>query len=174
MRSIALVTFSLLALAACASVENPNVTAARSICAIVYGDPALDPIRGRIPIGDDQASKASLNNLADTGKPNAAERAALQQYDAANRRCWDEWDKAGTSPFIQQARATVSAALAELYSGKATYGDFNRKRAPAIADMQARLSEAEDRERAADRIRNSGFMFCDGWGLGPFSTAHCF
>lgn len=155
----------------CTIPENPNVTAARSICTAAYADTGLDPIRARIPFGDDQATKASMGQLSDPGKPNAMERNALQLYDAANRRCWDAWDKAGTSPYIQQARAAVSAALAELYGGAATFGDFNRKRANAVAEMNARLREAEVREREAYRSRT---MFCDGWGHGPFTTLHCF
>jgi hypothetical protein len=159
-------------LGACAMGENPNVIAARNICTAAYGDTQLDPIRGRIPFGDDQATMASMAQLADTAKPNNVERAILQQYDAANRRCWDAWDKAGTSPYIQQARANVSAALAELVTGQNTYGDFNRKRASAIAEMNARLREAEERQRAA--YYNRGPMFCDAWGRGPYTTLHCF
>ena len=171
---ISVATLSLsLSLAACAAAPNPNVTAARTICASVYADPALNPIRGRIPFDDEVAVKASMEYLSDPGRPNNAERGVLQQYDTANRRCWDAWDRAGTSPFVQQARTSVSTALAELHSGNATYGEFNRRRAAAIADMQARLREADERARAAVRA-NSGFMMCDGWGRGPFTTLHCF
>ncbi len=172
MKKIIVAVASLLALAACAAAPNPNVAAARTICAGAYADPALDPIRARIPFDDDVAAKASMEYLADPGKPNSFERSVLQQYDAANRRCWDAWDRVGTSPFVQQSRTSVSAALAELHGGNATYGEFNRRRASAIADMQARLREAEERARA--QYRGSGVMFCDGWGRGPFTTLHCF
>lgn len=171
MRTLGIALLALVWLGACTIPENPAVTAARGICSAAYADHALDPIRARIPFGDEQATMASMAQLADPGKPNAAERAALQQYDTANRHCWDAWDKVGTSPYIQQARAAVSGALAELYSGVGTFGDFNRKRANAVAEMNARLREAEARERAAYRSQT---MFCDGWGHGPFTTLHCF
>ena len=169
-----LAVFALLgALGGCATAVSPGVQTARNVCALAYGDPALAPIRDRVPIEDDAATMASMNHLADTGKPNDAERQALQVYDAANRRCWDAWDQAGKSPIIQSARSTVSASLAELYTGRITYGEFNRRRANAIADMRARIKEAEDRERAANYGRNRGFMFCDAFGRGSFTTLHC-
>jgi hypothetical protein len=164
MRSI-LAAILLSTLAACAGQDSPEATTARNICAIAYGDPALDPVRGRIPFEDDAAAKAAMNYLADPDKPNAVERAALAQLDAANRRCWDAWDKAGSSksPYVQSARAKVSAALGELYSGKSTYGDFNRARGTAIAEMRA---------AAADAKRNAygggGSPFTFGVGLGVF------
>ncbi len=168
-----LAVLGLVALLAGCATENPNVQSAREICAIAYGDPALAPVRERIPWDDDAAVKAAMHFLADPDKPNDTERAALQVLDSANRRCWDAWDKAGRSPVVQSARSAVSAALAELYTGKVTYGEFNRRRAGAIADMRARLKEAEDRERAAYYSRNRGFMFCDTYGRPPFLTMQC-
>jgi hypothetical protein len=155
----------LLALGACALGEKPEAGAARNICAIAYGDPALDSVRGHIPFEDDTAAKASMDYLTDTTRPSQAERAALLQLDAANRRCWDAWDKAGTSPHIQAARAKVSAALGELYNGKTTYGDFNRARATAISEMRSAIAQSND-------LRNSyghgGSGVSLGLGLGYF------
>jgi hypothetical protein len=154
----------LLALGACALGEKPEAQAARNVCAIAYGDPTLDPIRGHIPLEDDVAAKASMEYLTNTARPNQTERAALQQLDAANRRCWDAWDKAGTSPHIQAARAKVSAALGELYNGKSTYGDFNRARATAISEMRSAVAQSNE-------LRNSygyggGSPFTIGLGVG--------
>ena len=162
----------LIALAGCAGTENPATQSARNICAIGYGDPALEPIRQRIPIDDDAAIRAAMTFLADTGKPNDAERQALQVYDSANRRCWDAWDQAGRSPIIQSARASVSSALAELVTGRITYGEFNRRRATALADMRTKLREAEDRQRAA-YYNPRPPMFCHPMGRGPYPTLHC-
>jgi hypothetical protein len=159
-----LATLVLLALAGCAG-QSQEATTARNVCSIAYGDPALDPVRGRIPFEDDAAARAAMNYLADPDKPNAAERAALQQFDAANRRCWDAWDKAGTSAYVQSARAKVSAALGELYSGKSTYGDFNRARGTAIAEMRAAAAEAG---RAGTGGPGGGSPFTFGVGLGIF------
>ena len=172
MRNVVMVMAAALALGACTVPENPNVTAARNTCAAAYADPQLDPIRGRIPFGDNQASMATMAQLADAAKPNAVERAMLQQYDAANRRCWDAWDRVGTSPYVQQARSSVATALAELYSGAGTFGDYNRTRANALAEMNARLREAEERQRAA--YYHNRPMFCDAWGSPGFRTLHCF
>ena len=106
-----LAVFALLAaLGGCAAAVNPNTQAARDVCAVAYGDPALTPIRDRIPIEDDAATMASMNHLADTGKPNDTERQALQLYDSANRRCWDAWDQAGKSPIVQSARSSSKRA----------------------------------------------------------------
>ena len=171
MRTIFLMAAAL-ALSACTVPENPRAIEARNICTAAYADPQLDPIRGRIPFGDDQASMATMAQLADASKPNAVERAMLQQYDAANRRCWDAWDRVGTSPYIQQARSSVATALAELYSGASTFGDYNRKRANALAEMNARLREADERQRMAYRANR--VMFCDSFGGPGFRTLHCF
>jgi hypothetical protein len=160
----------LVVLAGCAGTESPATQSARNVCAIAYGDPALEPIRQRIPLDDDAAIRAAMTFLADTGKPTDAERQALQVYDSANRRCWDAWDQAGRSPTIQSARAAVSAALAELVIGRITYGEFNRRRATALADMRTKLREAEDRERAAYYSRSRPPMFCQSMGRGPFPT----
>lgn len=168
----ALSALAAVTLGACTIPENPAVTAAHSTCTAAYADPQLDPIRARIPFGDSQATMASMAQLADTAKPTNVERAVLQIYDTANRRCWDAWDRAGTSPHVQQARAAVSAALAELFTGQGTFGDFNRKRATAIADMNARQREAEERQRAAHF--NRGPMFCEPWGHPAFGRFHCF
>jgi hypothetical protein len=172
MRNIFMIIAAAVTLGACTVPENPNAIAARNICAAAYADPQLDPIRGRIPFGDSQASMATMAQMSDTAKPNAVERAMLQQYDAANRRCWDAWDRVGTSPYIQQARAAVATALAELYSGASTFGDYNRKRSNALAEMNARLREADERERMA--YRHNRMMFCNGWGHPGFGTLHCF
>ena len=172
MRTLVMIMAAALALGACTMPENPNVAAARSVCATAYADPQLDPIRARIPFGDDQAGMATMAQLSDPAKPNAVERAMLQQYDAANRRCWDAWDRVGTSPYIQQGRSSVATALAELYSGGSTFGDYNRKRANALAEMNARLREADERQRAA--YYNSRPMFCDSFGSPGFRTLHCF
>jgi len=172
MRKLLVLSAALLMLGGCAAGESPAATAARNVCASVYADPALNPIRNRIPFNDSTATMASMAQLSDPDKPNNIERAALQQFDVANRRCWDAWDQAGTSPYIQQARATVSSALAELYGGQSTYGDFNRRRANALAEMNARLREADERQRVATELNNR-MMFCDPWGP-RFRSLHCF
>jgi hypothetical protein len=133
-------------LGACSSAPKPETTAARSICAAGYNDPALDPIRDKIMFEDDAASKASMTYLADSRRPNAVERGALQHLDAANRRCWDAWERAGSSPSINQARTEVSTALAQLYQGELTFGDFNRQRAAALTRMYAALRDEENRQ----------------------------
>jgi hypothetical protein len=171
MRKLLFLSAALLTLGGCAG-ESPAATAARNVCASVYADPALNPIRDRIPFDDGAATMAPMAQLSDPGKPDNVERTALRQFDAANRRCWDAWDQAGTSPYVQQARASVSSALAELYGGQSTYGDFNRKRANALAEMNARLREADERERAA--YYNNRMMFCDPWGPWPYRSLHCF
>ena len=171
LKTALLTAAAVLALTACAATPNPNVVAAQTTCAQAYADPQLDPIRAKIPFGDSQASMATMAQLADSSKPNSFERSILQQYDAANRRCWDAWDRVGSSPYVQQARSAVATALAELYSGGSTFGDYNRKRANALAEMNARLREEEERQRMAYRSR---VMFCDSWGGPGFRTLHCF
>jgi hypothetical protein len=161
---------ALTALGACApSAERPNVGAsngpsAQNICAVAYADPALNPIRSHIPFDDSQAVKASINYFADPNRPNAAQFAALQQYDAANRRCWDAWEQVGTTPDIQQARVSVNSALADLMGGKITYGEFNGRRANAITKMQAALQADRDRDRYAP-YGPYGF---GSYGYGPY------
>ena len=150
-------------LAACAAGTSPEAESARNVCAIAYGDPALDPVCARIPFDDDAAAKAPMSVLADPDRPSAPEREALARLDAANRRCWDAWDKAGASPTVQAARAKVSAALGALYSGAGSYGEFNRQRATAIAEMRAAIEEQRRRGYAPPRG-----PFTLGVGLGVF------
>jgi hypothetical protein len=112
-----------------------------------YGDPALNPIRDKILFDDDAAAKASMNFLTDTRRPTAIERAALQQLDVANRRCWDAWERAGTSASITQARLEVISSLTQLVRGEGTYGDFNRQRSASLTRMYASLRDEEERAR---------------------------
>jgi hypothetical protein len=147
MRTIAAAVASFLALAACSHTPSPAEQSARNICAIAYGDPELDPVRGRVAFEDDMAVKAPLANLSDTARPTAAQRDALVKLDAANRRCWDAWTKAGTSPYIESARAKVAAALAALISGQSTFGDYNRAHGAAVAEMRSQQDEADARNR---------------------------
>jgi hypothetical protein len=161
---MAITLIGLVALAGCASAPKPERTTAQSICAAAFADPALDPVRDKIPFQDDPAAKASIGSLSDTRRPTAIERQALQQLDAANRRCWDAWDRVGSSPSINQARVDVSSALAELYQGQSTYGDFNRRRSAALTRMYAALREEEDRTRYGYGDYGYG-----GHGGAPFS-----
>ena len=171
MRSWILAPLAALALAACAFGEDPAVTAARQACTQIYTDPDLNPIRERATFGSQDATKTSLALLADRGKPNEIERSALQKLDFDNRQCWDGWDRAARpSPVIQQARGIESAALAELFNGVISYGEYNRRRSAAIGDMNARLQEARERELYARRPQP---MFCDPVGPYPFATLHC-
>jgi len=150
-----------LVLAACASKPpSPVQQSAQNVCSIAYGDPALDPVRGRVAFEDDMAVKAPLPNLSDTTRPNDAQRAALVQLDAANRRCWDAWSKVGVSPYIESARAKVSAALAALISGQSTFGDYNRAHGQAVAEMRSQQDEAEQRQRYG------GYGYGGGSGIG--------
>jgi hypothetical protein len=143
----ALILAGLVCLGACSATAQSERAVARSICAAGYGDPALNPIRDKILFEDDAASKASMNFLTDARKPNAVERAALQQLDVANRRCWDAWDRAGTSASITQARLEVISSLTQLMQGGGTYGDFNRQRAASLTRMYAALRTEDERSR---------------------------
>ena len=125
---------------------TPIAPSAQTVCAHAYADPALNPIRDRIPFDDSTAVRAPMTYFADPGRPNAAQVAALQAYDFANRRCWDAWELVGTAPYIQQARVGVNTALAELMNNQITFGDFNRRRAGAITQMQAALEADRQRE----------------------------
>ncbi len=149
------------------------MAAARQACTQIYTDPDLDPIRERITFGSTEAVKAPLAMLADRSKPNEAERQALQKLDFDNRQCWDGWDRAAKpSPVIQQARGQESAALAELFNGVISYGEFNRRRSSAIGEMNAKLQEARERELYARRPPPP--MFCNPVGPYPFMTLQCF
>ncbi len=137
----------MLALAACSQTPSPAQQSAQNICAIAYGDPQLDPVRGRVAFEDDMAVKAPLANLSDTARPDAAQHDALVQLDAANRRCWDAWSKAGVSPYIESARAKVAAALAALIAGQSTFGEYNRAHGAAVAEMRSQQDAADARNR---------------------------
>ena len=160
MKRVAVVGVALVGLAACSAAPKPERVDAVSICANAYSDPALDPIRDKIPFEDDRAEKASMSMLSDARRPGPNERLGLQRFDAANRRCWDAWDRAGVSPHIQYARSEVSGALALLYRGESTYGDFNRVRSAALTRMYAALREEEQRY---------GYGYGPGYNPSPFS-----
>ena len=62
--------------------------------------------------------------------------------------------------------------MAELYNGRITYGEYNRRRANALADMRAKLREAEERERAMFYARRP--LHCTRMGPWGFpGSLHC-
>ena len=85
----------------------------------------------------------SLEVLANKTKPTMKEKAALSFFTSESERCVDlgaEWRQQNFDPAVISLFATyrveIVSALADLYAGKTTYGDFGKFRAKQTADLK--------------------------------------
>lgn len=118
-----------------------------------YKDPQFQAISRKIPLA---AKNATLQQLADESRPNAQEKLALIKYVELRKREWDQLkplflNVPTKSPagyieayvgIMQATRNKESSLLAELYNGKITFGEFNRKRQQYNAEEDLLQAEA--------------------------------
>jgi len=115
----------------------------------IEGNRGLDPIRDKINLVDPQAPTPA--QLALTSVPSEVEKMALGEWQgtiqalkpkgSAHLQQCAPWD----IPISEMSRAAAFSNLADLYTGKISYGQFNRQR----QDLATRYVQTS-RERAQE------------------------
>lgn len=151
--------FVTLSLAGCASQEAAQrreqarmaMELARATCMRVAESPALDPIRGRVALGEE---KATVAQMADTGKPTAAQKAVIARIDEISQPC----DTAASSfyatyipalgPVNDELNQSLKQAWARLLVGEFTFGQFNSERAQLKSAAESKVRNIMDNQAA--------------------------
>ncbi len=124
----ATIVAAVVTLSSCAGVQRREATEVSRYCAARYADPRLAPIRSRIPIPIALDAQQPVDLLADAARPTATEREALRALAQVRAACNDYATKRFGPPpaYRMRTQDEISLALARLYSGETTYGQFNR------------------------------------------------
>jgi hypothetical protein len=144
-KSILVAAFGSCILISNAFAQSDAQALAKKIGNEYYKDSQYSAISKKIPLS---VKSATLQQLADESKPNAQEKLALVKYAELMKREWDELKpiifnaapkgQAGYAEVyvgnMQITRNKESSSLADLYNGKITFGEFNKKRQQFIAE----------------------------------------
>lgn len=134
--------------------EDPS-----SACfAAMDNKPELMILRDKIAVGDVRTQ--TLDMLASNKRPSKAERTALAAWVTATDQCaqsGSDWRQAKypaqINSLIAQYFSATKLLAADLYGGKATYGDFAKARASAYSKLNSDIMETVQRlvaERKAE------------------------
>jgi hypothetical protein len=111
----------------------------------------LAPIRAKIPM---TSKLATLEQMTDNSKPTKAEKKALEAYSELRKK-YDAKDIEITNqywPYIVSVRRefhrNLEELLAELYVGKVTYGQFNKRRKEISDNFQTKVDALNHERRA--------------------------
>lgn len=121
------------------------------------GMPQLASIGKRTPLFN--ANTATVEMLADAGHPSEQEKAELSLWAkmrtdcvAQGRSFRAQYAPPGWSNVVEAAQVEVLQAIASLYAGTATYGQFNRDRqqitSRTTSALQAVVANAQNQVRA--------------------------
>ncbi len=115
-------------LAGCAGQQAQHSEAVQGYCAQLYADPRLDPLKDKIvmPVSVDEPQPIDI--LANRARPTEKERAAIKVLSQVRKECNDYAAKQFGAPpsYRQKSQSEITLALAELYGGEISYGDFAR------------------------------------------------
>lgn len=121
---------------------SARTQAAARACAARMADPALDPIRARVPLRAAEALSPSFAMLTDTSLPSEPERAAIAAWNEHLQQCDAELEQVDIATGTQRRRAAFAPLVAQLYNRELTYGQF--------AQRQAVLLSRQDPARARE------------------------
>lgn len=118
-------------LGACASMSNGPDAATRqasSECKRLYADPRLDPIRNNIQLPISYEAPQPIELLANKARATEAEKPAIKALSETIIECRQVSEATlGTLPrYRVRSEDRTLEALADLYEGTSTYGQFAR------------------------------------------------
>jgi hypothetical protein len=101
------------------------------------------------------ANETTIQQLADTARPDEAEKAMLAYWGSERMECLargrpfrQQWAPPGYSEVYESAQMNIVHLIARLYSGEITFGQFNVARNENSANSNARLERLRDRDMA--------------------------
>jgi hypothetical protein len=142
----------LLGLAGCATgpsgqKQNTPEQDVKAKCNQFYADSRIDPVRGRIQVPLTFGAPQDIDKLANRTRASDADRPAIKALWEAQEACrrYGE-EKLGSMPSYRAiSDDEMSDALADLYDGTITYGQFAR-RTLYIGDRDRAARERVDEE----------------------------
>ena len=118
----------LAALTGCAGPQVQRSEGVQAYCAKLYADGRLDPLKDKIvmPVSVDEPQPIDI--LANRARPTGTEQAAIKVLSQVRKECNDYAAKQFGAPpsYRQKSQTEITLALAELYAGEISYGDFAR------------------------------------------------
>jgi hypothetical protein len=150
---------------------------AREKCMDELRSPSLDIIRDKVPFETSPLRPTPVQFLVIDRRPSANEKAALLAWATIRERCFGYGNEAvnaisfpastdqtlsahvrgGILAFVLQGHKSTNYLIALLYSGKLTFGEFNRQRAQIndqlYAEMRQWLLVLDSLNRAAEAER---------------------
>jgi len=124
----------LLAMVGCAGGPGgPKVIApeqdVKAKCDQLYADSRIDPVRERIQVPLTLGAPQDIDKLANRTRPTDADRPAIKALWEAEEACRRYGEqKLGSRPaYRMRSDDELSEALADLYDGAITYGQFARR-----------------------------------------------
>lgn len=132
--------------------QQKLVAAIDEFRAAINGNKRLDPIRDKINLTDPQGPTVAMLSL--TGVPSYDEKRAIEEWLGRQQGFRSEllslfqqcspWE----IPLFELVRAAALTSLADLYSGKIDYGEYNRQRFEITTRwLQARQERAQEIQR---------------------------
>lgn len=158
-----LITMALVGtLSACASTQRPDPSRVQEeyqeYCRIAFADVRIDPIRSKVPVNLRIADPIPVQMMANDEYPALEEKDAILAFATQRQNCIDrERELFGAAPAHFEAfRRINSAAIADLYSEKLTYGQFAQflnQASAQVLQQDAELQRQNERDRAeAQRV----------------------
>lgn len=155
-----------LAAAACATPQPaaaPPAAQARAAmqeaerdCRSLWADPRLDPLRGRVPFS---RGDVMPHHLADRGRPDAEQRAAVAAYSELSARCQARRRAVAAAyypqhlPAFETKAGRIARLEAALQEGEISFGDFNALRQEAQHLFRAEVAEINRHLRGREAAR---------------------
>lgn len=120
--------------------EDPS----KACLSALQPDPKIQILNAKMPF--DITNGQSLAVLSDPTKPNTKEKVALAYFATEADRCFGvgaEWRTEHYPVEVSSAltlfRVDVLSAMADLYGGKMTFGDYAKLRAKMLADLKVKV-----------------------------------
>jgi hypothetical protein len=151
-RKLALLGFVLFVpLFAFAQPSNPST----QCFADLENNPELQAIKSKVSLGN--LAGQTLEMLSNDKKPTSVEKIALSRWDALRQSCIQmnqEWNQSHVAPniavIVDRLSSEFKMALADLYSGKITYGQFAKIRQMNSDKAKAEASNIERQNQSAN------------------------
>lgn len=124
-------------------------------------NPGVAVLKGKIPLDDPR--KATIEMLSSTDRPTDEERRALSLWAERRAACTDsgrsfraKYAPPGWSMAMEEGQMAATQAIASLYSGATTFGQFNAERSRIALQTQAKLEAASrNAQQAAAQDRRA-------------------
>jgi hypothetical protein len=104
-------------------------------CRQVYSDPRIDPIRDKVAVYAQKVSDISMQMMANQATATDEEKVAILAWAEQRQLCHQRRNELLGQPpaHMEAARGYYSQAMADLYGGQISYGEFAKRGSQIIA-----------------------------------------